>query len=256
MSEITTRKKSEYKYPRRRLIRTICKVLSYPAFGMLSRLDIRGEENLPSKGPYLIIGNHFSFIDPVAVIRIAKWPIEYVGGADPPHAPTIVKFIPWLWGFYPLYRGTGSRDALKAAEATLKQDGILGIFPEGGSWAEVLRPARPGTAYLAVRTGARILPIGLSGFNDIFPLKLGKRGKAVINIGEPFGPFQVTGRGRERRDQLDEIGHEIMRKVAALLPDEKRGFYSDNLAIREAAKGTEIYPWAEKIEGEVVGEVH
>jgi len=246
----------KYTYPRRRLIRAICKLITYPAFGLLSRLEIQGEENLPSKGPYLIIGNHFSFIDPAAVIRISKWPIEYVGAADPPHAPTIVKFIPWLWGYYPLYRGTGSRDALKAAESILKQDGILGIFPEGGSWAEVLRPARPGTAYLAVRTGARILPIGLFGFNDIFPVAVGKRAKATINIGKPFGPFKVTGKGRERREQLDEIGHEIMRQIAALLPEDKRGFYSDNPAIREAAKGTEIYPWADKVEGEVVGEVH
>lgn len=256
MSEKNPSMKPEYKYPRRRLIRAICKILSYPAFGLLSNLEIRGEENLPSKGPFLVIGNHFSFIDPAAVIRVAKWPIEYVGGADPPHAPNIVKFIPWLWGFYPLYRGTGARDALKAAEVILKQEGILGIFPEGGSWAEVLRPARPGTAFLAARTGVRILPIGLFGFNDIFPVTLGKRAKATINIGKPFGPFKVTGKGRERREQLDKIGHEIMHRIAALLPQEKRGFYSDDPAIREAARGTEIYPWADKVEGEVVGEVH
>jgi len=245
-----------YKFPRRRLIRGIMKFLSIPAFGLITQLEINGAENLPKKGPILIIGNHFSFIDPAAVIRIARWPIEYVGGADPPHAPNIVKFIPALWGFYPLYRGTGSRGALKAAESILKQDGILGIFPEGGSWAEVLRPARPGTAYLAVRTGAKLIPIGIYGLNDVFPIRIGKRAKATINIGKSFGPYQVTGRGRERRQQLDEISHDIMRHIAHLLPQEKRGCYSDDPAIREAAKGTEIYPWADKIEGEVEGEVH
>ncbi len=172
-----------------------------------------------------------------------------------PHAPNIVKFIPALWGYYPLYRGTGARDSLRAAEKILSKGGILGIFPEGGNWAEILRPARPGAAYLATRTGARVLPVGLVGLNDIFPLKLGKRAKITFRIGKAFGPLKVNGRGRDRRRQLDELGHEIMRKIAELLPEEKRGSYSDDPAIRAAAKEFEAYPWEDKREGEVVGEV-
>jgi 1-acyl-sn-glycerol-3-phosphate acyltransferase len=246
----------EFKYPRRRIIRAIMRVLSKPAFGLLTHMEIRGLDNLPEKGPFLIVGNHFSFIDPVALVRVAKWPLEFVGGAEFPHAPGIVKFIPKLWGYYPLYRGTGSRYALKAAESILGQDGILGIFPEAGNWAEVLRPARPGTAYLATRTGAAILPVGLYGFNDVFPVHFGRRAQVTINIGKLIGPYQVHGTGRQRRNRLDEIGHEIMSHIATLLPPEMRGFYSDDPTIREAAKGTEVYPWAEKVEGEVQGEVH
>jgi 1-acyl-sn-glycerol-3-phosphate acyltransferase len=141
-------------------------------------------------------------------------------------------------------RGGGSRYALRGAEAVLKQGGVLGIFPEAGSWATVLRPARPGAAFLAARTGVTLVPMGFDGLTEIFPsLKEGRRAHATVRIGKPFGPFQVTGRGRKRRRQLDEIGHEIMRRIAELIPPEKRGFYSDDPAIREAAKGTEIYPW-------------
>jgi len=248
--------KTEFKYPRRCFIRALLRRLSVPAFGLLTRIKINGLDNLPNKGPFMIVGNHFSFIDPVAFVRIAKWPLEFLGGAEFPHAPALVKFIPKMWGYYPLYRGTGSRHALKAAEAILGQGGILGIFPEAGNWAEVLRPARPGTAYLATRTKVPILPIGLYGFNDVFPLRLGKKAKVTINIGKLIGPFKITGRGRERREKLDEIGHEIMRYIAALLPEELRGYYSDDPAIREAAKGTEIYPWADKVEGKVAGQIH
>lgn len=246
----------KYKYPRRRFIRALMRRLSVPAFGLLSRMEIIGLENLPEKGPFIIVGNHFSFIDPVAFVRFAKWPLEFLGGAEFPHAPGLVKIIPKMWGYYPLYRGTGSRDALKAAEIILGQDGILGIFPEAGNWAEVLRPARPGTAYLAVRTGVPILPVGLYGFNDVFPLRLGMRAKVNIIIGELIGPFKVSGKGRDRREKLDEISHEIMRHIASLLPEKFRGYYSSDPAIREAAKGTEIYPWADKVEGEVTGQVH
>lgn len=246
-----------FRYPRRRWIRALMHRLSIYLFDRLADVEVIGEENLPAQGPLLMVGNHFSFIDPVAFVRIAPWPMEFVGGAVTPHAPVWTRLITKLWGYYPLYRGTGSRYAMQAAEAILNQKGILGIFPEAGNWATVLRPARPGTAFLATRTGAPILPVGLSGLNDLFPaLKQKKRAKVTFRIGKVFGPFEVEGTGRAIRGPLDEIGHEIMRHVAELLPPEKRGFYSDDPAIREAAKGTEVYPWADKVEGEVVGQVH
>ena len=246
----------KYPYPRRQISRKFLHYLSIFAFNLLSDLQIEGEENLPAEGPLLLVGNHFSFIDPVAVVRIAPWPMEFVGGADFPHAPKIVKWIPKLWGFFPLRRGTASRDALRSAESVLKQNGVLGIFPEGGNWAEVLRPARPGTAYLASRTGARILPLAIYGLNDIFPLRLGKRPTVHVKIGKPFGPYTAKGRGRERRQQLDGIGEKIMQHIADLLPDKFRGYLAEDPETRAAAKGTEIYPWENSAEGEVVGKVH
>jgi 1-acyl-sn-glycerol-3-phosphate acyltransferase len=242
---------------RRRPIRFLLKILSAPAFGLLTRLEILGEENLPKTGPLMVVGNHFSFIDPVALVRMAPWPVEFVGGAVAPHAPLWTRVIPFLWGYLKLYRGTGSRDALRTAENIVKRGGILSIFPEGGNWATVLRPPRPGTAYLATRTGVQVLPVGFYGFTQVFPnLGKGRRAHATINIGKPIGPFSASGSGRDHRARLDEIGHEIMRSIASLIPPELRGYYSTDPAIRAAAKGTEQYPWADKVEGEVVGEIH
>ncbi len=242
---------------RRRPVRFLLKKISIPAFAVLTHMEILGDENLPKSGPLLVVGNHFSFIDPVAFVRMAPWPIEFVGGAETPHAPLWTRVIPFLWGYHKLYRGTGSRDALRAGEAILNKRGFLGIFPEGGNWATVLRPARPGVSFLAARTDARILPVGLYGFTQVFP-SLGhfRKAKVTINIGRPIGPFMATGAGRSRREQLDEIGHTIMRSIAELLPPGLRGYYSEDPAIREAARGTEIYPWADKVEGQVKGEVH
>jgi len=246
----------DIKYPRRVIMRRFLKFLSSAAFGILCDFQIEGKENLPEKGPLLVIGNHFSFIDPVALIRTLPYPIEFVGGAVFPHAPKLVKFLPQLWGYYPVFRGTGSRFALRAAEEILKQNGVLGIMPEGGSWAEVLRPARPGAAYLASLTGVKVLPLGIYGLNSIFPIQVGKRPKAVVKIGKPVGPFTAPGRGRERREQLDQIGKELMKAIAAQLPDSYRGFLADDPATREAALGTEEYPWESLVEGQVEGEVH
>jgi len=243
-------------YPRRLVIRKSLKFLARMAFSLMCDFRIEGQENIPKSGPLLVIANHFSFIDPVAVLRTLPYPIEFVGGAEFPHAPTIVQFLPRLWGYYPVFRGTGSRFALRAAEEILHQNGVLGIMPEGGSWAEVLRPARPGAAYLASQTGTQVLPLGIYGLNDIFPVHLGKRPTTIIKIGKPVGPFSASGRGRERRKQLDQIGLQLMKAIAAQLPDRFRGFLAEDPATREAARGTEEYPWENLVEGQVEGEIH
>lgn len=238
-------------YPRRRLLRTILHTLSRFVFWLITDLEINGLENIPESGPYIVVSNHFSFADPAAIVRVKHWQVEFVGGFVNPSAPPLVKIIPRLWGYYPVYRGTASRLALQAAEQVISKGGILFIAPEAGNWATVLRPARPGTAFIAARTGAKILPIGLDGLTEIFDeLKAGRRAKVTINIGEPFGPFKTTGKGQERRSQLDDIGHEVMRQISCLIPPERRGHYSDDPAVREAARGTEVYPWADTTETE------
>lgn len=235
-----------FRYPRRRLVRGLLQRLTRVIFAALTDLEIVGEENLPQGGPLLVVANHFSFIDPVAMVRAAPWPLEFVGGFRMPNAPTWTALIPKLWGYHPVYRGTASRDALRAAEAVLAQGGVLGIFPEAGNWATVLRPARPGTAFLATRTGAPILPMGFDGLLDVFPrLRQRRRARVTLRIGEPFGPFQAAGRGQARRQQLEVIGHQIMRHIAELIPPQVRGHYSDDPDIRAAAQGTEVYSWAD-----------
>ena len=239
-----------FHYPRRRLIRGILRQLASAAFWVLTEWEVSGQQNLPQGGPLLVVGNHFSFIDPVAMIHVTPWPLEFVGGLEMPNAPPIVRWIPKLWGRYTVRRGTGSRYALRGAQAVIEQGGVLGIFPEAGNWATVLRPARPGAAFLAAQTGAPLLPIGFDGLTEVFPrLRRGGRATVTARIGKPFGPFSATGRGRERRRQLDEIGHRIMERIAELIPPERRGHYSDDPAIREAARGTEIYPWDDQPEG-------
>jgi len=242
----TARSHAQFPYPRRRFIRGLLRRLTHLAFGVLTDLEIIGGENLPEGGPLLVVGNHFSFIDPVAMIRATPWPMEFVGGFRMPNAPSSVTWLPRIWGYLPVFRGTASRRALRASEAVLAQGGVLGIFPEAGNWATVLRPPRPGAAYLAVRTGARVLPMGFHGLLEVFPrLRKLRHAQVTVRIGQPFGPFQAEGRGRARRERLEAIGHEIMRRIAELVPPERRGHYSDDPAIRAAARGTEAYPWTD-----------
>lgn len=237
-------------FPQRGLIRLIFKSLNYIALSLFTKLEINGKENQPKQGPYVLVANHFSFADPVVLLRITPWKTNFIAGAVAGFAPKWAALFPKIWGAFWVHRGTGSREALHLAERWLESGGVLNIFPEGGAWAQLLRPPRPGVAFIATRSGAPILPVGIVGLEHLFPLRIFNRPVIKINIGKPFGPFDVTGRGRERREKLDEIGHKIMEKIAEQLPEENRGRYSDDPAIREAAKPFEAYPWDGAIEGE------
>jgi 1-acyl-sn-glycerol-3-phosphate acyltransferase len=223
--------------------------LSHLAFAVFSDLHIVGRENLPKSGPLIVVSNHFHFADPVAIVRATPWPMDFLGGFHLVDAPPALDWIPKAWGYYAVRRGAASRRAIRASIAVLAQNGVLGIFPEGGSWASVLRPARPGTAFLAVKTGAAILPLGLDGLIDLFPrLRQGQRATVTVRIGKPFGPLQVTGKARGRRAELEALGDKIMQRIAALLPPERRGVYSADPRIRAAAQEAAVYPYQESME--------
>ena len=244
MSQKPDRRSTRFPYPRYLFRRRLLRGLSRVAFALLTDLHIEGKENLPQGGPLIVVANHFSFADPAAVVRIAPWPLDFLGGFQMPDAPAWATLIPKMWGIYAVRRGGASRRAIRASLDVLAQDGVLGIFPEGGSWADVLRPSRPGTAYLAVRTGAPLLPIGLDGLVDVFPsLGHGRRARVTIRIGPPFGPFPTENRRRPDRDELDATGDEIMRHIAALLPPERHGVYSDDPALRRAAQEVAAWPF-------------
>lgn len=229
-------------------MRGILRRLIHAGFSMLTEFKVCGIENVPQTGPLLVVGNHFNFLDPVVFIEALPLPLEFVGGTEMPGAPPIVRWIPAMWGVFRVHRGSVSRDALNNALNILSKGGVLGIFPEGGSWAQVLRPPRPGAALLAVRTGAQILPVGLEGVTNVFPVHFGRRTRVNVRIGKPFGPFRESVKGRGDRRRLEEIGDLIMNKVAELIPSDRRGYYSDDPNVRAAARGTELYPWDEKIE--------
>jgi 1-acyl-sn-glycerol-3-phosphate acyltransferase len=239
-----------FKYPRRKFIRSVIHRLTRAIFNLISHYEVIGTENFPETGPLIVVGNHFNFLDPVSLVSVAPWPIEFVGGFRTPNAPKAVSWLRESWGYYPVFRGTGSTLAFRATDAVLASNGVMAVFPEGSSAAGILRPPRPGAAFMAARSKANILPIGFSGLVDVFPMLVkGKRAHVTVNIGKPFESWDIVGRGRQRRTQLDEFGHHIMRKIAELLPPETRGYYSEDPEIRKVAEEASHYQWDAQPEG-------
>jgi len=233
-----------FPYPRRRLMRWVLRGLALAAFKVVSRLEIRGAENVPAEGPVILAGNHFHFADPVALLSLTKRQVEFVGGFRFPNAPFIVKFIPSLWGYFPVRRGAYSRASLDYSVAVLRKKGVVGIFPEGGSWAQVLRPPRGGIGYIVMESGARVVPVGLTGFEKLFKEW---RPKLVISIGKPIAPGSHQNphllSHAERKETYDSIGEQVMRAIAGELPETYHGVYSQDVESREAAQEVAAYPF-------------
>ena len=214
-----------FPYPRRHLQRYFLRVVSYVVFGTLLDLQIEGRENVPKDGPLLVVCNHFNGLDAALVVRVAPWLLEFLADFEMPNVPGWMKFITDVWGTFPVNEANTSRFALRAAEATLAQDGVVMVFPEGRLGEPVLRSPKPGVAFLAVRSGAPVLPMAIIGSTEVFAAwREFKRPRVIVRFGEPIGPFTAEGKGRERRMQLEEVSEQIMRAIARLLPEERRGY--------------------------------
>ena len=93
-------------YPRRQFIRSLLRGLIAIGLGALCNMKVEGLENFPRTGPVLMVGNHFSFLDPVAVIRFSPRHVEFIGGTQTPNAPKAVGWISKVYGVLPVRRGS------------------------------------------------------------------------------------------------------------------------------------------------------
>jgi 1-acyl-sn-glycerol-3-phosphate acyltransferase len=150
-----------------------------------------------------------------------------------PNAPAIMRLFPNAWQTLKIQQGAPNIEALQASQAILSQNGVLVIYPEGHAHMGSLRPALPGAAYMALRTGVPILPMGTISDNDwklITTITEEKRRlKICTQIGEVFGPIRTENRERPTREEIKAAGNLIMTKIAALLPKEYRGEFDPEI---------------------------
>lgn len=163
------------------------------------RLEVRGSELVPATGPVLLAGNHTGLLDGPLVFLLAPRPAVFLTKAELFTGP-LARALGWL-GQVPVHRGQADRAALKLGLAHLAGGGALGVFPEGSRGAGELEQITHGLAYLALRSGAPVVPIAVLGTAAALP-----RGRRLPIWRAPvtvvFGPpveLSVEGDPRARR---------------------------------------------------------
>ena len=207
---------------------------------MFTKTKVRGRENIPRKGPFIIIINHFSYVDPIFVIHAIQKPISFLAASDQKIKWYFI-WAPFIYGFIPTNRKVLAPSTIKHATRALKSNEILGVFPEGTSTSSNLRPGKNGAAYLSALTESRMLPIGVFGLENVWKqLFRGVKPKVTINIGRSFGPFLLPKNRKKKEGCLLEIGNEAMCRIAALLPKEQRGVFTSNPKVTQFYDGVDF----------------
>ncbi|TDC97111.1 lysophospholipid acyltransferase family protein [Actinomadura sp. 7K507] len=195
-----------------------------PILWLLFRPRVVGGENVPSYGPLIVASNHLSFIDSFIIPLAVPRPVTYIAKADYFEGGGIKKrFVRWFLtnlGHVPVRRGArrAAMGALEQAAEVLDHAGAFAIYPEGTRSPDGrLYRGRTGVGWLALESGARVLPVALEGTEKIQPIGasmprvFGPR--PTVRIGPPmdFSHYRDLPPAKARRAIADEIVETIQK---------------------------------------------
>ena len=186
-----------------RFVRRIAWVLAH----ILYRFEVSGMENIPKEGNYLLCANHISALDPVMLAIFMKRQPRFMGKKELFRFWAFNKFLRAL-GAFPVDRAAADLSAYRTSMEVLKQGHGLIIFSQGTRMKE-FSGAKGGVAMFALKSGAPIVPAGITG-----PYKF--RGKLIIRVGEPISMEPYTGR-KVKTELIEELMTVVVEKVENLL---------------------------------------
>lgn len=180
------------------------------------RTRFAGVENVPPGGA-ILAGNHVSYLDPVLLWCGAPRPVHFMAKVELWDSRFIGFALKRLLAF-PVRRGTPDRVALSTAASLLDSGELVGIFPEGtrhrAHGADGLGEANEGVAFMALRSGVPVVPVGIHGTAEALPpgAHVPRFPRVTIRYGAPVRPEEFTDGGRKERVEL--MTREIMERIA------------------------------------------
>jgi len=215
--------------PARRLFRFFVREFARLLTWLFLDLKVQGIEHFPRRGPALVVINHLGDAD--AVVMLASLPAVdgiALGKIELYDLPLLGKILD-MYGMIWLHRGQPDKRAIRAALDGLAKGHILLIAPEGReSLTGGLEEGTDGAAFLAYRADVPVVAVALTGTGNAAiygNLRRLRRSRVTVRVGKMFKlSGQVPHPGRIRQGT-----RQIMAAIAALLPVEYRGVYSDVL---------------------------
>ncbi|MEK7247816.1 MAG: lysophospholipid acyltransferase family protein [Chloroflexota bacterium] len=193
---------------------------------LITSVEVIDRENTPKKGPIIIVCNHLNNADPPILTGTIPRRIYWLTKIEWFKKP-VIGYMFRMAGMIPVKRFEADLHALRMCERALKKGWALGMFPEGTrSKGGSLRPGEAGSALLALRTGAPILPVAIWGTENVkLPRDMIGRTRAHVRFGKTF---VIPRKEKISREDVAEANTTIMKSIAALLPEKYRGVYADD----------------------------
>jgi 1-acyl-sn-glycerol-3-phosphate acyltransferase len=204
-------------------------------FNLIAHFEMIGGENLPTGGGYVIAGNHIGRLDAALPYYMLDRPDIIIMVAEKYEKYAIFRWLTRITNGMFVDRFNADIRVIRECLRRLQQGQILTITPEGTrSKSGNLNQAKPGGIYLAWKAGVPILPVAVTGSEDAIVkerLNHFKRLNIQLVVGPAFSlpPFE----GKDRDALLQEYTDEVMCRIAALLPEERRGAFADHPRLKE-----------------------
>ena len=196
---------------RKKIVRSIVKSFLRGLYKIFYRVEIIGEENkekAAQNGGFIICANHINYLDAVAVVVFSKEKVRFIAKHDLGRIG-ILRWLERLFDVIPIKRNTQDLEAMKRCMKALKNNEVLAIFPEGTrNGMEKNGKAKNGAAFMAIKTGKQVVPVGISGTFKLFS-------KVCINYGEPIDMTKYKIKGQEKECQ-EQATKEIMDNIVML----------------------------------------
>jgi len=193
--------------PLYRFLRVLVRLINIVAF----RTSVSPKGRVPAEGPVIIAPVHRSFIDFFVASEVTDRKLHYMAKDSLWKNSFLARILPSV-GAFPVHRESADREAMRRAQQVLDAGEVLILFPEGERRSgPVVQDLHEGVAFLAARTGATVVPVGIGGSASVMPkgTRLPRPRHIHLEVGEPIVPPARSGSGRVPRSRVHALTEEL-----------------------------------------------